>query len=70
MIVASLAQDLAPQGIRTVAMSPGWARTDMGGPRASLSARESVHGIKSSLAELPESATGVFLNYQGNRLAW
>ena len=70
MVVATLAQDLKPQNIRTVAISPGWARTDMGGPNASLSPEESVRGMKNVLAKLKTDESGVYLNYDGSLLAW
>ena len=70
MVVATLARDLAPQGIRTVAMSPGWVRTGMGGSHASLSAEESVRGMKAVLGKLARDSTGVYLKYDGSFLSW
>ncbi len=70
MVVATLAQDLKPQNIRTVAISPGWVRTDMGGPNASLSPEESVREMKDALAKLKTDESGVYLNYDGSPLAW
>ncbi len=70
MIVASLAKDLASKGIRTVSISPGWVRTDMGGSEALLSVEESVRGIKSALDNLDSKSSGVFLNYDGTPIAW
>ena len=70
IVVATLVKDLEPQGIRTIAMSPGWVRTDMGGANATLSAEESVRGIKTVLDTLPNNSSGSFLKYDGSPLAW
>lgn len=70
MAVTTLAKELEPQGIRTVAMSPGWVSTDMGGPNAPLSPEESVRGIKSVLDTLAKDKSGVFLKYDGSALTW
>ena len=70
MVVARAAQELAPRGVRTVAMDPGWVRTDMGGESASLSPEESVRGMKNVLDNLSKSSTGVYLRYDGSKLEW
>ena len=51
-------------------MDPGWVRTDMGGPDATLGVEESVPRI----ADVVQAQTGKgglrFLNYRGQPVAW
>lgn len=53
-----------------VAMSPGWVRTDMGGPSATIAVDESVSGMLRILATLTVADSGTFRNYHGRQLAW
>jgi NAD(P)-dependent dehydrogenase (short-subunit alcohol dehydrogenase family) len=46
MVTRSLAIDLAPRGITCVVVNPGWVRTDMGGPHATLTPAESVSMLR------------------------
>jgi NAD(P)-dependent dehydrogenase (short-subunit alcohol dehydrogenase family) len=68
--VRSLALDLLPRGVICVAVHPGWARTDMGGARATLSPAESVRALKALFDRLEPHHTGHFLNYDGTELPW
>ena len=45
-IIKALSFDLAEQGVITAAISPGWVRTDMGGPHAPLSPEQSVTRVR------------------------
>jgi NAD(P)-dependent dehydrogenase (short-subunit alcohol dehydrogenase family) len=53
-----------------VAMSPGWVRTDMGGPGASLAVDESVANMMRVIETLTIADTGTFRNHAGRQLAW
>ena len=53
---------------RVVPISPGWVRTDMGGPGADLSPRESVAGMLRAAAD--PDASGRFLRYDGDTVPW
>jgi NAD(P)-dependent dehydrogenase (short-subunit alcohol dehydrogenase family) len=66
----SMAIDLAPRGIIAVPMHPGWVRTDMGGPKAPLSAEESASGMRRVIAGLTLDDSGRFLQYDGEELPW
>jgi NAD(P)-dependent dehydrogenase (short-subunit alcohol dehydrogenase family) len=69
-VVRSLAVDLAPRGITCIALTPGWVRTDMGGPQAPLSAEESVAGMRRVIARLDLAQSGRFLAHDGSTLPW
>ena len=66
----SLAIDLGPRNITVVLLHPGWVRTDMGTPAATLSTGESVAGMKAVLDEIGPADTGRFFNYDGAEIAW
>ncbi len=70
MVMKGLSIDLAPRGITTVALSPGWVRTDMGGPGAPLEAPEAVAGMRKVLAELKPADSGSLIHYDGRTLPW
>ncbi|MGE5278376.1 MAG: SDR family oxidoreductase [Acidobacteriota bacterium] len=69
-LLRTLALELQPDGFTVVAVSPGWVRTDMGGPRATLSAAESVEGMLGVVDRLTPADTNRFLDYRGQSLAW
>ncbi len=46
-------------------MHPGWVRTDMGGPSASLSVTQSVTAMRRTIAALSTKDKGKYLNYDG-----
>jgi NAD(P)-dependent dehydrogenase (short-subunit alcohol dehydrogenase family) len=70
MVAKSLAVDLAPRGITVVLFHPGWVRTDMGGPDALITARESVASMREKIATLTPADSGRFFNFDGRPLAW
>jgi len=70
MVMRSLAIDLAPRGITCVVVNPGWVRTDMGGPHASLTTAESVAMLRRLIERLGPAQSGKFFNYDGREYAW
>jgi NAD(P)-dependent dehydrogenase (short-subunit alcohol dehydrogenase family) len=70
MVMRSLAIDLAPQGITCVVVNPGWVRTDMGGPHATLTPAESVTRLRRLFETLGPTQSGTFFNHDGREYAW
>ncbi len=70
MFNRSLAADLEKEGFTCVVMSPGWVRTDMGGPEANLSPEASITGMRKVIAALTPAASGTFQSWDGTIRAW
>jgi NAD(P)-dependent dehydrogenase (short-subunit alcohol dehydrogenase family) len=70
MVMRSLAIDLALRGITCVVINPGWVRTDMGGPEATLTPAESVTQLRRLIETLEPAQSGKFFNYDGREYAW
>lgn len=70
-ITRSLSIDLARlHGVIVTPLHPGWARTEMGGPRADIDASESVSGMRRVIAALDSASSGKFFMYDGSELPW
>ncbi len=53
-----------------LALAPGWVRTDMGGPNATLSVEESVRDLAEVIAARRGTPGAAFLNYKGETIPW
>jgi NAD(P)-dependent dehydrogenase (short-subunit alcohol dehydrogenase family) len=53
-----------------VVLSPGWVRTDMGGPAAPLSPGESVKAMRRVIAGLSPADSGSFIDREGKPVPW
>ena len=51
-------------------INPGWVRTDMGGPGASISPEESIAAMRRIIDALTPEQTGSFLNWRGGGYPW
>jgi NAD(P)-dependent dehydrogenase (short-subunit alcohol dehydrogenase family) len=69
-VMKSLAIDLRDQGFIVVVLNPGWVRTDMGGPGASIDSFESVAGMRDVIGNLRIEDSGRFLHYDGSEIPW
>ncbi|MSO65759.1 MAG: SDR family oxidoreductase [Alphaproteobacteria bacterium] len=70
MVSKCLSVDLAPRGITVLSVHPGWVRTDMGGPTATVSPEDSVAGIKALIDRATPAVTGRFYAFDGKELPW
>ncbi|MDQ8200607.1 SDR family oxidoreductase [Pelagicoccus enzymogenes] len=70
MLVRQSAPSLKSQGVLSVAMSPGWVKTDMGGQEADLTVAESVEAIRKTVSELSLEDAGKFIDYTGEEIPW
>ncbi|MDH3621262.1 MAG: SDR family oxidoreductase [Gammaproteobacteria bacterium] len=70
MAMATLANDVSDMGITVITFSPGWVKTDMGGPSASLEAEESIARLRGLIAEQSLEDSGAFLDYTGESIPW
>jgi NAD(P)-dependent dehydrogenase (short-subunit alcohol dehydrogenase family) len=70
MMVSSAALEFAERGIVTLALHPGWVRTDMGGPEADIDVETSVAGMMDVIDGLGPEDSGAFIGYDGKRLPW
>ena len=69
-VVKSASIQLGARGVVCMALSPGWVRTDMGGPSAPLDVHDSVAAMRRVIAAANRSHNGRFLQYTGEQLEW
>jgi NAD(P)-dependent dehydrogenase (short-subunit alcohol dehydrogenase family) len=70
MLYRSLAFDAAARGVTVVVLSPGWSRTDMGGPGATTPVAVTVQGMLAVADGLGPEQSGSFLDWQGQAVPW
>jgi len=68
--VKSLSIDLAPRGVTTLLLHPGWVQTDMGGPNAQISPEKSIAGMRRRIDEVEPGQPLKFVDYAGADLPW
>ncbi len=70
MFTRSIAWDPETAGIITIALHPGWVRTNMGGSNADLSVTESAEGIRNVISALTPVDNGKFYSWDGKEYPW
>jgi short-subunit dehydrogenase len=69
-VVKSLSIDLRDQGVISVALHPGWVKTEMGGPNAEITTSECVEQLFSNLSKLTIEDSGRFIDIDGSDIPW
>ena len=70
MVSKGLSEWLKSEQIIVISLSPGWTKTDMGGPKATNSVEESVSGMRRVITTLNLADSGRFWNFDGEELPW
>lgn len=70
MVMRSAAIDLAPRDIACVLLNPGWVKTDMGGPNATITPEASVAAMRRLIDTFGPAQSGKFFNYDGSEYPW
>jgi NAD(P)-dependent dehydrogenase (short-subunit alcohol dehydrogenase family) len=69
-VTKSLSYALKSQDIIVTALHPGWVKTDMGGPNATLNAKDSARYLSEVIGTLTPENSGEFISYDKTRLPW
>ena len=70
MAMKNLSIDLKSDQILTLAIHPGWVRTDMGGPDGLMSAEESVQTMMKTIRNMTDINHGTLVQVDGAPLFW
>lgn len=72
MLTRTMAAELGLRRITVVAVTPGWVKTEMGGPNAVITAEESARSLAGMIEGLAPEDSGQFLERDGRRgvVAW
>jgi NAD(P)-dependent dehydrogenase (short-subunit alcohol dehydrogenase family) len=70
MLTKTLATELDGRGITTVALHPGWVRTELGGPEAPQAPKEAAVRVVDTITALTIDANGSYLTADGRNLPW
>lgn len=72
MLTRAMAAELRPRGVTVVAVTPGWVKTEMGGPQAPLSVQESAASLAATIDRISHHDAGHFLDRKGRQgvAAW
>ena len=70
MVMRCAAIELARRRIVCIVINPGWVKTDMGGPGATMAPEKSVTAMRGVIDKLAPGDSGKFFNYDGREYPW
>ena len=70
MFSIAMKNELQQSGISILILHPGWVATDMGGPNATVSPEQSVHGMLERIDEHNLGMSGRYVQYDGTPIEW
>lgn len=70
MATVNLAHELKGDRVVSVALHPGWVRTDMGGSGATLPVEDAVESLLGTIESLSMENSGGFFDRNGDPLPW
>jgi NAD(P)-dependent dehydrogenase (short-subunit alcohol dehydrogenase family) len=70
MVVKLMSIELKEKNVISVALSPGWVSTDMGGENAPMKPELSASYLKKIMINLTLKDNGKFLSFDGRELPW
>lgn len=56
--------------LTTLVIHPGWVQTDMGGANAPVTPQDSAAGIWKMIHNATKEHSGIFMDYQGEKIPW
>ncbi len=70
MFTRTLAAELEPEGFVCIALMPGWVKTDMGGPNATMTPEQSIAAMRKVIDQLKPADSGKLFNFDGTNPPW
>ena len=67
MLTRAMAAEFRPRGITVAAVTPGWVKTDLGGPLAPITVEESARSLAATVGRISEKEAGEFLDKDGRK---
>ncbi|MEZ6243581.1 MAG: SDR family NAD(P)-dependent oxidoreductase [Phycisphaerales bacterium] len=70
MLSVHMGNELASRGLASIALHPGWIKTDMGGEHAPLDLTPAVTTIIKTIDKLTTADNARYVRYDGKTIAW
>ncbi|KAJ3023925.1 hypothetical protein HKX48_009133 [Thoreauomyces humboldtii] len=70
MWTVKLSRAVAPEGFTVLALSPGWFKSNMGGPQAQRSSKDAAKDTYNVLSTKTVADHATFWDYTGEKLSW